>query len=133
MKLPDPKRWFLASLSSLLSPWHDAISKIRLISDYYQPELKLAASIGGVMCATVVLAAWERHSKAKNRVRLIWFSGLFLVALLGCYLLTISVGVFWHPNYFLEVTLRFIWPTLFFLLYIFASACISLCLLIFWK
>lgn len=103
------KTWGLPAFAGILLPWQAAITRIELISNYFQPELNILASVVGPLVALVIFSALNGEGKPKKiKVGVISFV-LFVGALFLCLLLTHTVGFIEYRSKWVQIAIWIFW------------------------
>jgi hypothetical protein len=100
----------LPAFATALAPWYNKLVDAALIPEWYEPPLKIVATILGPF---ICFLLWLTCSRLGHRrlVRLAYGSLiLFLVALAACLGLMFTVDVVWFPGETMQLALRLIWP-----------------------
>ena len=131
MKLPDPQKWVLTGFAAILAPWQEELSRVELISPYYQPQTQVAASIAGVFVGTAVLAVAQDDPEGKNRRRFGTATATFVLLLLICLSLKYTVDTVWQPGELGVIALRLLWPAVYICVNMALSAAVAFAILSF--
>ena len=79
------KEWGLPAFATVLAPWQDKITQVGLVSDYFQPNLSVAASILSPLAAMVTYSQLLKYSVSRvNRISLLGFV-VFTLLLTSCF------------------------------------------------
>lgn len=90
--------WGIPAMLELLAPWQDALTGLRLISEYYQPHANIFASAVGALGAMMAYALLNDQSRPKQRRWALIAAIAFGVCLVICLVLKFSLGVSFFPD-----------------------------------
>jgi hypothetical protein len=103
------KVWGIPAFVELLAPWQEAITGLRLISDYWQPWLNGFCSFAGAFAAMAAYAFFHDISRKRQKR---WASGLILLFVIGFLVsltFDLTIGRSWFPNPPWDLLVRGIW------------------------
>lgn len=121
----DIKNYFLPAILSTLAPWQEKITNISLISNYYQPQINITASVASAITAMAMAAYIKNRTKSTAIWWIVFSSSICVILLITNYLLIKNVDIVWVPSENLTVMLRVLWPTSFLFIFIFLSLAIA--------
>jgi hypothetical protein len=98
--------WGLSAFATALTPWQVKLTKMALISDWFQPELNIAASTVGPLFCLVTFAVLHSSSRAKKQRCAKLFLAAFVISLVSCMAFQLLLGRVWFP---LPTTQMFVW------------------------
>jgi hypothetical protein len=89
--------WGLPVIANGLAPWLTQVTSMTLISNAFQPEANIGASLIGVVASFAMFGLTLRRSKAANSKLILPLLATFLGALLTCVGVKLNLGVSWNP------------------------------------
>lgn len=101
--------WGLPAFAEIFAPWQNKLTQLNLISEYFQPQLNVGASVLGPLACMIGFALL--HNKAKKRIQRTALSSFFVCALLivACITATQTIGVIVHPGPSVQVVVWIAW------------------------
>lgn len=77
-------KWGLGTILSSIGPWFNAYMDLKLVSDYFQPGVNIAASASGALGYLVTYALWrgDASTRLKQRAARSLIAAVILLALL---------------------------------------------------
>lgn len=133
MELPDPKKWILTGFAALLAPWQDQVTSIELISQYFQPQISVAAAILGAFLGIAFLAYFKSQSKARISRKLLISACIFVACVIFCLGLHSTVDSIWFPDQTMTAVLRVVWPAIYICTNLALATSVAFIILVFWK
>lgn len=120
----DWKAWGFPVFVDILAPWQDKLTNAKLISDWFQPDLSIVASIVGPL--TTFVAYGILQSKAKRTIKrsAIVSLLLFLLLLVLCLVFKYTVDIIWFPTHYVQILVWIVWVI--FYLFLFVSFGVTL-------
>jgi hypothetical protein len=111
--------WGLPAFASALAPWQDKISNASLISDWYQPNISITASVvAPLVCFSAFYVLKKTGSVRLGRLTKASL-GAFLTAILFCLILYYTLDNIWYPGPEIQVIIRIVWSVLYLGIFIF--------------
>lgn len=109
--------WGLPAFVVLFAPWQEELTSLKLISDWFQPELNTAASLFGALTTMIIYASTQRFSYGRlSRISICCFSVL-VFSFVACFSLHAMVDVVWFPAPGLTIVIWIFWVILYLLLF----------------
>ena len=90
-------KWGLPAFATAISPWQDKLTKVSLISAYFQPGVNVAASIVSPLFCLVTFAALHNVKRARQQRLCVRFLAGFVLTLAFCFALHFTMGVIYFP------------------------------------
>lgn len=114
--------WGLPAFASIFAPWHEKITNMALISDFYQPTLNVGGTVLGPLSCLVVFSTMHKIKMMRLRkfVRICFI--LFMSCLLGCIVLKNTIDIFIFPSVTVTPIIRIMWIVLYIGLFVFLGA-----------
>jgi hypothetical protein len=115
----------LPAFLTILAPWHDRFFEARLIEDWYQPTINIAATILGT--ATCFAVWWTGRKMRQRTLRRLCIASLAMLAaaILICLWLNSALGIFWHPEPGWEPIVRLAWQGVYLIIFMAFSTLVS--------
>ncbi len=123
------KIWGIPALVELLAPWQDALTGLKLISDYWQPALNAFCSVSGALGAMFAYAFLHDQPRRTQRRWALWALLVFVATFAVCFVLNIRVGVDFFPSLAIQWLVRAAW-VLSYIAVFFSSGLLILALLL---
>src|SRR4051812_22471527 len=84
-----------------------------LISEFFQPQLNVGASVIGPLVCLVVFSYMINKSEEKNRILALIMMVLFIGLVLICIALERTVGIIWFPSENLQILVWWLWGAIY--------------------
>ena len=105
--------WGLPAFAGIFAPWQDKLTQVHLISDFFQPELNLCASVFGPLACMIGFGVLATRSRVRRQKAAIWVGLLFFVLVVICFSLSLTVGIIWHPSPVAQPVVWVTWITIY--------------------
>jgi hypothetical protein len=102
-------KWGLPAFAAAISPWQDKLTKVSLISDYFQPGVNVAASIVSPLFCLVTFAALHTAKRPRQQRLCVRFLAGFVLTLAFCFALHFTMGVTLFPPPTVHMFLWILW------------------------
>lgn len=127
--LSNWKAWGLPAFAGVLAPWHEKLTSVHLLSEYFQPQMNVIASVVGPLACLAAVALLDKKSR-RLQSRVGWISGVaFFLLVLLCFLLRQVVEMLVAPEPVVQIVLWGIGAGAFLLVFISFSVAAVACTL----
>jgi MFS family permease len=109
--------WGMPAIAGGLLPWTSKLTSMNLISDYFQPELNIGASLLAPLACLVVFGAMLDKGRRKNQSLAILCLVLFFVGIAICLGLKLSSDPLAELSPNMQVVTWWLWSCLYLLLF----------------
>jgi hypothetical protein len=104
-------KWGLPAFAVAIGPWQDKLTKISLISNWFQPGVNVAASVVGPLFCLVTFASLHSASRARQQRLCVFFLIGFVASLTLCFALHFTMGVTIFPSPTMQMYVWVLWVT----------------------